>query len=427
MIKLWHKLFLEERPSISLSFFRIWVAITVGAHVLPTFCQMGDNYFSTALKVYNLNFFTPEVVAFVQKSPDAMVVVWVWIFCISWFFFLIGLKSQLSCLVMTIACYYFYALNSFHIGTLSWDILLVTLFLMCVTSYHGDYFSVDCLWKGREDAYRQKRPFFIQRLLQMQIAFNYFYTGLYKITADGNWLTANPIYYLMNYPPAGVTKMFILKDYLMDKPQLCYWIGIAIVITELSMPILLFWRRTRVSAIYLGIFFHILLLLTLDVPSIFFLLFPAQLLLFINPNRVVEWIEQRRAFNASTAKQSQLLYDGHCQFCLNSVRQLKIMDLFGVLNMVDFQPVIDLETIHPSLSKEKAYSQLHLIESNGKIYGGFEVFRRLCLAMPMLYPLIPIFYFPGMSFLGAVCYKFAAKNRYWFHFNPACKNNSCFR
>ncbi len=112
---------------------------------------------------------------------------------------------------MTGCCYYFYALNSFHIGTLSWDILLVTLVLMCVTPYHGDYFSVDALRRGDIDAWRHPRPFFIQRLLQLQIASTFFFTGLYKITGEGNWITGNPIYYLMNYPVAGGDQEFSFK------------------------------------------------------------------------------------------------------------------------------------------------------------------------------------------------------------------------
>src|SRR5262249_3486363 len=159
-----------------------------------------------------------------------------------------------------------------HIGTLSWDILLVTLFLMCLTPYPGDYFSVDCVRRGEEFAFRRRRPFFIQRLLQMQIAFTFFYTGLYKITGPGNWIHGNPLYYLMNQPIPGVTKLFLVRDFLMNKPQLDYWIGISIVVSELSMPILLFWRKTRRSAIVLGFIFHVLLVLTLDVPAIFFFL-----------------------------------------------------------------------------------------------------------------------------------------------------------
>ena len=82
-------------------------------------------------------------------------------FCITWFCFLIGLFAQISCILMTACCYYFYALNSFQIGTLSWDILLVTLFLMCVTPYHGDYFSVDALRRGDIDAWRRPQALFL--------------------------------------------------------------------------------------------------------------------------------------------------------------------------------------------------------------------------------------------------------------------------
>lgn len=429
MNNLWNKLFLAERPSIGLSFFRICAALTVGFHVLPTFCHLGDNYFPTAFKTLNDNFFTPGVLELVQRSPSWLIVGFVWIFCIFWFFFLIGLWSQLSCILMTIACYYFYALNSFHIGTLSWDILLVTLVLMCVSSYHGDYFSVDCLRKGKEDAYKTVRPFFVQRLLQTQIAFTYFYTALYKITARGNWLSGNPIYYLMNYPPEGVVKTFILRDYLMNEPALCYFIGISMVTIEILMPFLLFYPRTRLSAIYLGFFFHTTLILTFDVPAIFFFLFPAQLLLFISPENIIYFIEQRRLFNEERKQKYPfaLLYDGKCQFCAGSIKKLKVMDIFSALNYVDLHTINDFGGVHSQLTKEKALSRLHLLMPGDKIYKGFGVFQRLSFLLPMLYPLSPLFYFPGMSFIGEFFYQLAAKNRYWLHFNRRCKDNVCFR
>src|SRR6185295_12179212 len=113
--------FLEDRPSISLSMFRIAVALTTGFHVIPTLFNLKDNYFHTALKEFNSQFFTPEFIAFIQKSSDSTVLLFVVIFYVAWFFFLIGLGSQISCIIMTMTCYYFYALNCFHVGTLSWD------------------------------------------------------------------------------------------------------------------------------------------------------------------------------------------------------------------------------------------------------------------------------------------------------------------
>jgi len=425
MQNLWQRLFLEERPSIGLGFFRIAAALTTGLHVLPSFCHLMDNYFQTAFKTYNFSFFTPGVVGLVQKSPDGVVVFWVILFCVSWFFFLIGLFTQLSGIVMLLSCYYFYALNSFPIGTLSWDILLVTLFLMCLTPYPGDYFSVDCLRRGEPEAYKRKRPFFLQRLLQMQIAFTYFYTGLYKITPPyGNWLTGNPMHYLMNYPPEGSVKHFLLKEFLANKPDLSYGIGVAILLWELSMPFLLFYPKTRRSAIVLGFIFHILLLLTFDVPAIFFFLFPPQLLLFIHPDKIVDWIERKRTI-AEKGVQGILVYDGRCQFCRGSVRMLKVMDLFNTLKPVDYNEQSP-QSLHPGLTVERAASQLHWIEPDGSLYGGYFVLRRLSWKMPMLYPLIPVLYFPGLGLIGPWAYRFVAKNRYLFHFNKICRDNRCF-
>ena len=107
--------------------------------------------------------------------------------------------------------------------------------------------------------------------------------------------------------------------------------------------------------------------------------------------------------------------------------KLEIMDLFGTLKMVDYQQVEDFKTLHPLLTREQAHSQLHLIEPDGALYGGFAVFRRLCFTMPMLYPMIPVFYFPGMGVAGPWIYRWVAKNRYLLHFHKNCKNNACFR
>src|SRR5271154_4010327 len=259
MKNVWNILFLEERASIGLSFFRIFVALTVGLHVIPSFFHLDDNYLSTAFKTFNTDFFPISFIKLVQVSPDILVIIFVWGFYLTWFCFLIGLFSQISCILMMVCCYYFYALNSFHIGTLSWDILLVTLFLMCVTPYHGDYFSIDALRSRNIDAWRRQRPFFIQRLLQLQTASTFFFTGLYKITGEGNWITGNPIYYLMNYPVQGVTKNFLLKEWMAVHPHFCYVTGLMILATEMSMPFFLFIPRTRMAAIILGFCWHILL------------------------------------------------------------------------------------------------------------------------------------------------------------------------
>ena len=312
---------------------------------------------------------------------------------------------------MVASSYYFHALNSFHLGsTLSWDILLVTLFLMCLTSYAGDYFSVDSLLRGREEAYRRKRPFFLQRLLQLHVGFMYLYTSLYKFTAEGNWIHDNPLFYVMNYPPAGVTKTFLLRDFMIDKPELCYVLGLTIVACEFLMLPLLAWRKTRISAIYLGCFFQLTLLLTLDVPAILFLLFAPLLFLWINPEYVLAWIEQKRSYNGQ-AGQIPLIFDGQCIFCRKSLKAVKIMDLYDVLKPVNFREESNLSQYHPELVPELAEKQVYLVLPNNVLYGGFFAFRRLTFMLPMMYPLIFLFYFPGMGILGPVLYRWVANSR----------------
>jgi predicted DCC family thiol-disulfide oxidoreductase YuxK len=297
--------------------------------------------------------------------------------------------------------------------------------MMCVSPYPGDYFSFDALRRRDVNAYARRRPFFVQRLLQMQVASTYFYTALYKITASGNWLTDNPIYYLMNYPPEGVTKFFWGREFWAGHPQLCYAAGLLIVCCELAMPFLLFCRRTRISGIYLGFIFHIVLLLTFDVPAIFFFLFPAQLLLFINPEKILAWIEQKRRENRQSPR-PKLVYDGNCHFCRESLKTLQIMDLYETLELVNYQNCDKMETIHPALTRSRAHSQLHLVEPDGSLHGGFFVFRRLAFLLPMMYVLLPVLYFPGMGVIGPIKYRWIANNRYLFHRRKDCRDNACF-
>jgi len=411
MKQLWNRLFLVERPAISLSVFRMVVALTVWSVVFPSLVHLEELYFQGSFREFNSNFFPVWFLEFIQKSPDGVVIAFAILFHVSVVTLFIGLFSQISCIAVTACCYYFYALNSFHVSTLTWDILMVTLVMMCVTGYHGDYFSLDCLLGKREKPWERRRPFFVQRLLQMQLGFTFFYTALYKVTAQGNWLTDNPLFYVINYPPPGPTKMFLLRDFVRDMPNLVYACGIAMVIVEFLIVFFLFWRKTRLSAIYFGIFFQTVLILTLDVPATFFFMFPAMFLLFIDPNEILEWI-QRQQRHHQYARRSLLLYDGSCGFCKWSIGVLKKMDLFGILEYKNFYDYLDREEALPAgLTGDLVMKRIYLVENDTKAYGGYIVFRRICWQMPMMYFLIPIIFFPGMGIIGPVLYDLVAKNR----------------
>ncbi len=420
----WSRAFLIERPSLELSLFRIAVAVTVGCHMLPSFFQLDDNYLSTAFREQNPSFFPLWTLRLVAQSPDWLVLAFVGFFAYTWLSFLLGFKTRLSGLGMTFACYYFYALNSLHIGTLSFDILLVTLSLIWLTPYPGDWLSVDSVLRGDAHAYKRLRPFFIQRLLQLQIAWTFWYTALSKITAGGNWLTDNPYYFLMRYPPMGVVRQFPFREALAQHPGLCHAIGVGVLIAELLLPFLLFIRKTRLIGLAYGMLFHVLLLVTLHVPTIFFFLFPPQLLLFVEPEGLVRWIDARRAAHARTGR-ATLLYDGRCGFCIASVRRLLALDVFGVVEAVDFHSLSDVSRVHPALTPTRCHSRMQLVEPTGRLTEGFFSVRRLSVMLPLLMPLAPLLYLPGVGWLGQRAYDWVARHRGLFHRSTACRSNQC--
>lgn len=282
--KIWSRLFLQERPSWGLGWFRIAVAITVGTHVIPTLLPLEDNYLQAAFKEHNPVIFPAWVLAWAARSPDALVIAGAGLFYLFWALFFLGFMTQISCILMTLCCYYFYALNSLHIGTLSWDILLVTLFLMGLTGYPGDWFSLDAWIRDRKGIQPRSRPFFIQRLLQCQLSWTFFYTALVKLY-PGNWHSENVYYYLMNNPPEGVIKPFPLREWLAGSPEICRAIGNTVIGGEFFIALALWIPKLRLAAILLGFIFHGMLLITMHVPTIFFFLFPAQFLLFVPPEK----------------------------------------------------------------------------------------------------------------------------------------------
>jgi len=172
---------------------------------------------------------------------------------------------------------------------------------------------------------------------------------------------------------------------------------------------LLFIRQTRGAAIILGLCWHILLVLTLDVPTIFVFLFPAQLMLFIDPRKIEAWIARKRALQALSPR-SKIIYDGGCGFCRSSVQLLQVMDLWGKLEYIP---------------GPQGMSEMRLDLPDGKSYGGFFAFRQLVWILPMLYPMVLIAYFPGSGIVGPCVYRWVARNRSFFPVFHVCKDGQC--
>ncbi|MBI4341647.1 MAG: DUF393 domain-containing protein [Candidatus Omnitrophica bacterium] len=180
----------------------------------------------------------------------------------------------------------------------------------------------------------------------------------------------------------------------------------------------------RPCGITLGIAFQVMLWVTLHVPTIFLFLFPPMMLLFIAPERIVERIEARQQRHAA-GDRGLLLYDGNCGFCLESVKRVRVLDVFGWVDPLNFHLQPDLTRLSPALTPQRARSEIILIEPNGRVSGGFEAFQRLTRRLPSLWVLAPLVHLPGAGWIGGRVYRWVAEHRYLLHRNPICVSNQC--
>ena len=122
-----------------------------------------------------------------------------------------------------------------------------------------------------------------------------------------------------------------------------------------------------------------------------------------------------------------MLYDGRCGFCLAGVNRLRILDVFGWVDPLDFHLQPDVSRLHPLLTPERCRSEMVLVEPNGAVSGGFEAFARMTRSMPILWWAWPLARLPGAAWIGRRAYRWTAANRNLLHRDALCHSNGCAR
>jgi predicted DCC family thiol-disulfide oxidoreductase YuxK len=106
-----------------------------------------------------------------------------------------------------------------------------------------------------------------------------------------------------------------------------------------------------------------------------------------------------------------VVFDGLCRFCVRSIRGVHSLDLLGRVSSHDANDRQAVVEAFPGLAKADLDDAMYAIDAEGRRYRGFYAFRRLLWALPPVWWLIPLFYFPGMSFVGERVYGHVARNR----------------
>jgi predicted DCC family thiol-disulfide oxidoreductase YuxK len=113
------------------------------------------------------------------------------------------------------------------------------------------------------------------------------------------------------------------------------------------------------------------------------------------------------------ANRGVVLFDGDCAFCRKVISILQKLDWFKALR---YQNCREPEGIPPNeagLNEEKMIEEMHLLRPDRKkAYGGYRAVRWIAGRVPVMWPLYPLMFIPGVPFVGNIAYRWVARNRF---------------
>lgn len=118
-----------------------------------------------------------------------------------------------------------------------------------------------------------------------------------------------------------------------------------------------------------------------------------------------------------------VIWDGHCVFCRKQVQRLRAFDLTGRLSFISLHDQRVLER-YPDLTCEQLMDQMWVVSPKGGRFGGADAIRYLSLRMPLLWPAVPLLYFPFAMPLWRAMYRWVAQRRYRIA-GKDCEGGSC--
>ena len=106
-----------------------------------------------------------------------------------------------------------------------------------------------------------------------------------------------------------------------------------------------------------------------------------------------------------------IIYDGECPFCQTQLRRLQRWDKRGVIS---YQSLHDEQIYRdwPQLSKDRLMEAMCLIDPEGKLHWGPDVFRYLSRKLPEMWWLAPLMHIPFTRPLQRMVYQWIARRRY---------------
>ncbi len=286
-------------------------------------------------------------------------------------------------------------------------ILAALLFILCVAPI-GHAMSLDRVRAvraaklGRLNAkvpiHRSAWAGACTRLMQIQMAALFFYSGIEKLRGE-EWWNGDAIWFLFTtneyYSP-------LLLDLLARQYWLSNFATYSTLLIELAFPFLIWQRRTRPYLLAAAIFLHLQFAIFMGLYYFSFVMIMGHMS-FVRP----EWLARLGEAWKRKMGKMEMIYDGKCGFCVRSMAWLLAFDGLGQISIRNFRT-----NPSPVVSAAKMEKALYLVLPDGRALPGFEAYRYVVPRVPGLWWLVPFFYVPVLSRLfGHPIYNWVAANR----------------
>jgi predicted DCC family thiol-disulfide oxidoreductase YuxK len=238
------------------------------------------------------------------------------------------------------------------------------------------------------------------RLMQIQMATLFFYSGISKLGGD-DWWNGDAVWFVF-------TTDEHYNRVILDLFASQYWLvnlaTYGTIVIELAYTFLIWQRGTRPYLLALALFLHSQFALLMGLFYFSFVMMMGHMS-FVRP----EWLAHLGAAWKRKMGDMEMVYDGRCGFCLRSMIWFLAFDGLGQIRTRNFRT-----DPSPVVSDEKMEKALYLVLPDGRALPGFEAYRYVVLRVPGLWWQVPFFYIPVFSRLfGHPIYNWVAGNRGW--------------
>jgi len=237
------------------------------------------------------------------------------------------------------------------------------------------------------------------RLIQLHLVFIYAMAALAKVQGP-SWWNGMALWGTMT---AGE---FVTRDFtgLAGWPWVLNVLTHASLAFELLYPILIWVPILRPLMIAGAVVLHLGIAIVAPGLTEFGLAMIAANLAFFSGS----WV--RSLVSGRDQPALRVLFDGACPRCRASMALVTAADPDRVLEPIDLTAV-DVETLHPALTKKACMESMHVISRQGRVTAGFDAVRSIGAWLPLYWPLSMIAWFPGVAWVGRRVYNYLAMTR----------------